>query len=165
MKKTIIIFTTILFVGITKAQVAIGKDEITNSSVLLEFGNEAKGIILPAVDEAPDAVDGTFILDNTIKSVRVMQNGDWTDLTKLGAAAENPFSNAGTDVGEGVIIGAESSGKPGVLVLESATQALVLPKVNEPELNVLSPVAGTIVYDTASSMLAVYDGQNWSFWK
>lgn len=148
-----------------KAQVAIGKESVTNTSVLLEFGDEAKGIILPAVDEASDAADGTFVLDNTTKSVRIKEGGSWTDLTAQGEADANPYSNDGTDVGEGVIIGAENSSKPGVLVLESTTMAMVLPNVRNPHLNVLSPVAGTIVYDTASSMLAVYDGHNWSFWK
>lgn len=150
---------------ISQGQVAIGKETVTNSSVLLEFGDEAKGIILPAVDSALGAVDGTFILDNTSQSVRVMEAGNWIDLTTSGEATANPFINSGSDVGEGVVIGAESSSKPGVLVLESTTMALVLPKVAEPHLNILSPVAGTIVYDTESSMLAVYDGTNWSFWK
>lgn len=162
---TTIVITAFFSANEVKAQVAIGKEDVTNTSVLLEFGDEAKGIILPAVDEAADAVDGTFVLDNTLQSVRVMEGGSWTDLTAPGEATANLFMNAGNDVGEGVVIGAESSSKPGVLVLESTTMALVLPKVAEPHLNVLSPVAGTIVYDTESSMMAVYDGQNWSFWK
>ena len=161
----IAILATVILAEMTQGQVAIGKESVTNSSVLLEFGDEAKGIILPAVDASPGAVDGTFILDNTSQSVRVMEDGSWTDLTAPGEAASNPFINTGSDVGEGVVIGAESSTKPGALVLESTTMALVLPKVAEPHLNILSPVAGTVVYDTASSMMAVYDGQNWSFWK
>lgn len=163
---TAIILSAFFVTNEIKAQVAIGKEDLTNTSVLLEFGDEAKGIILPAVDEAPDAADGTFVLDNTIQSVRVKEGGSWTDLTVQGEADVNPYSNAGTeDVGDGVVIGAESSSKPGVLVLESTTMAMVLPKVENPHLNVLSPVAGTIVYDTESSMLAVYDGHNWSYWK
>lgn len=161
----IAILATVLSAEMTQAQVAIGKESVTNSSVLLEFGDEAKGIILPAVDASSGAVDGTFILDNTSQSVRVMEGGSWTELTAPGEASSNPIVNSGSDVGEGVVIGAETSTKPGVLVLESTTMALVLPKVADPHLNVLSPVAGTIVYDTESSMLAVYDGQNWSFWK
>jgi len=151
-----------------KAQIAIGKTTMTNDSVLLEFGTEAKGIILPAVNTAPGAVNGTFVLDNTTKSVRVMQNGTWTDLSTAGEATPNPYANAGADTIpgiNGVVMGAATSSKPGVLVLESTTKALVLPNVSEPDLNIPSPVAGTMVYDTTNSMLAVYDGVNWTFWK
>jgi len=159
-------FAAILIGGALQAQVAIGKESVTNTSVLLEFGPGNKGIVLPAVSTAPGAADGTFILDTTTKSVRVKQNGSWTDLTALGQAADNPYINTGTtDIGDGVIIGADSTTKPGVLVLESTTKALVLPSVAAPDQIVLSPVAGTMVYDTSVSMLAVYDGHNWSYWK
>ena len=150
------------------AQVAIGKETVTNSSVLLEFSNEAKGIILPAVNSAPGAADGTFILDNTVKAVRVRQNGGWTNLSTEGNAAVNPFVNAGNDIITGnssVIIGASTSTKPGILVLESTTKALVLPKVAEPSTSMPSPVSGTMVYDTQASMIAVFDGSQWSYWK
>lgn len=150
------------------AQVAIGKETVTNNSVLLEFSNEAKGIILPAVNSAPGAVDGTFILDNTVKAVRVRQNGNWTNLSTAGAASVNPYINPGNDINatnSGTIIGDSTSTKPGILVLESTTKAMVLPKVAEPSVNILSPVAGTMVYDAQSSMIAVFDGSNWSFWK
>ncbi|WP_294304351.1 hypothetical protein [uncultured Chryseobacterium sp.] len=175
MKKYLIssMFTAaLLFSAGVKSQIAIGKTPpvtITNSSVLLEFGTEAKGIILPSVTTASDAVNGTFVLNTTTKSVRVKQNGVWTDLTQAGTALTNPYVNAGTiDVTNGVagaVIGAAATTKPGVLVLESTTKALVLPKVSAPETNILSPVSGTMVYDTATSMLAVYDGTGWSYWK
>ncbi len=61
--------------------------------------------------------------------------------------------------------GAETSSKKGVLILESTTQAMVLPQVFEPHLNINGAIAGTIVYDTSCDMLAVYDGVNWSYWK
>ncbi|KFE97266.1 hypothetical protein IX39_20540 [Chryseobacterium formosense] len=171
MKKYItlaIIPAAFLFSGNAKAQIAIGKTTMTNDSVLLEFGSEAKGIILPAVNTAPGAVNGTFVLDNTTKSVRVMQNGTWTDLSTAGQATANPYANAGADTIpgiNGVVMGAATSSKPGVLVLESTIKALVLPKVSEANLNIPSPVAGTMVYDTQTSMLAVYDGANWNYWK
>ncbi len=154
------------------AQVAIGKEDVTNSSVLLEFGTELKGIILPSVNAAPGAVGGTFIFDGTDNSVKVLEeindgnNGNWTNLTENDEPGTgNPFINIGTDSGEGVIIGAATSSKPGVLVLESTTQALVLPQVANPHLNMPGSIAGTMVYDTASDMIAVFDGVNWSYWK
>ena len=57
------IFLTIFIVGSVSifAQVAIGKQSITNDAVSLEFGdyavtNQARGIILPWVNSASDIV-------------------------------------------------------------------------------------------------------------
>lgn len=154
------------------AQVAIGKNSVTNNSVLLEFGTEPKGIILPSVDAAPQAVGGTFIFDITDNSVKVYEeinngtNNNWTNLTENDEpGVAHLFVNTGTDTGEGVIIGADTSTKPGVLVLESTTQAMVLPQVANPHLTMPGSIAGTMVYDTASDMIAIYDGANWSYWK
>lgn len=154
------------------AQVAIGKSSVTNNSVLLEFGSEAKGIILPSVDSAPGAVGGTLLFDITNNSVKVLEekngglNDNWTNLTENEEpGVAHPFINAGPDVGQGVIIGDDTSIKDGVLVLESTTRAMVLPKVANPHLTMPGVIAGTIVYDTAAAMLAVYDGANWSYWK
>lgn len=187
MKSKIILSALILSVSFAaKAQVAIGKTpvppattvEITNSSVLLEFGTEAKGIIVPQVASAPSAAGGTFIF-NSSAGVLAMQvyegrndsgNGGWTNLTGNSIpGAAHTFVNSGTDkipaTGAGAIIGADNTSKRGALVLESTTKALVLPKVANPHLNIKSPVAGTMVYDITADMLAVYDGANWSFWK
>lgn len=164
--KTITTIITLAFTGIAlQAQVLIGKEEVTNSSVLLEFGAEAKGIILPSVNSAPGAAGGTFIVNTTDKAVQYFDGTDWVNLTNEGELVEHTYTNAGTtDVGDGAIIGAETTTKPGVLVLESTTQALVLPKVANPHLTILSPVAGTMVYDTESDSLAVFDGVSWSYW-
>ncbi|WP_148043492.1 hypothetical protein [Chryseobacterium sp. G0240] len=62
-------------------------------------------------------------------------------------------------------MGASTSSAPGVLVLESANKALILPKVAAPHLNVKNPYPGMICYDTASKSMAVFDGLKWSYWK
>ncbi len=147
------------------AQVAIGKEGLTNSSVLLEFSTEARGIILPSVASAPGAAGGTFIFNTADRSVQVFQNTGWTLLTDSNQGVVHPYSNSGTETGTGIIIGAAASSKPGVLVMESTAKAMVLPKVASPHLNIRGAIAGTMVYDTASSALAVYDGAQWSYWK
>ncbi|MGC4128927.1 MAG: hypothetical protein QM564_05060 [Bergeyella sp.] len=157
------------------AQVAIGKTDITNTSVLLEFGSEAKGIIVPQVSSAPGAVGGTFIFNSQDNALEVWEDknnnnaGGWTNLTvNETAGVAHTFTNSGTtDVTgvNGAIIGAGTSTKPGALVLESTTKAMVLPQVANPHLTIPGAIAGTIVYDTAADMLAVYDGANWSYWK
>lgn len=176
MKKLKISALIITFLGnanALSAQIGIGKTTLSNSSVLLEFGSEAKGIIVPQVASAAGAVGGTFIFDSNDKILKVKEeknagvNGNWTNLTQnsLPGATHN-FSNAGSDivVNNGVVIG-NASTKPGALVLESTTKAMVLPKVSNPHTSMTGAIAGTIVYDTSSGMLAVYDGKNWSYWK
>lgn len=150
------------------SQVAIGKNNITNESTLLEFGSEAKGIILPSVDSAPGAVGGTFIANIVDKAVQYHNGTDWISLTGMGESIANPYVNTlipDKATEHGVIIGARTSSKPGVLVLESTSKAMILPKVSNPHTHFKSPVAGTIVYDTNSDSLAVCDGQNWFFWQ
>lgn len=158
-----------MIAGLSHAQVIISNQAsptATNSSVLLEFGNnENKGIILPSVSSVTNPVGGTFAVNTTTKAVQVFDGTAWVNLTDPNELEANTFVNDGTaDTADGVIIGAESSTAPGVLVLESTTQAMVLPKVANPHLTILSPVAGTMVYDTTSDSLAVYDGQEWSYW-
>lgn len=155
------------------AQIGIGTTAITNSSILLEFGNEPKGIILPQVSTSALAAGGTFIFDAADKSVKVKEEKNntvenWTNLTQNSVQGKlHSFSNAGGDFSgnNGVIIGKDSSLKSGVLVLESTTKALVLPKVSNPQTSLKGSIAGTMVYDTDSGMLAVYDGSTWSYWK
>ena len=59
----------------------------------------------------------------------------------------------------GTIIGAETSTAPGVLVLESTTKALILPKMANPHLVIINPESGMIAYDTVSKMFCVFNGQ------
>jgi len=175
MKKIIItsITLTALFLAHkSKAQVVIGKDNVTNSSVLLEFGTDDKGIILPSVSDAPNAVGGTFIFNTEDKAVEVWEARDgetagWTNLTKNEEeGVPHNFVNEGTeDVGEGVVIGSETTTKPGALVLESTSSTVVLPRVASPHQNMPGAIAGTMVYDSDADMIAVYDGANWSYWK
>ena len=77
---------------------------------------------------------------------------------------ETNISEENTDT-NGVIIGADTSDAPGVLVLESATKAMILPKGNNPAANIPNPIIGTICFDTASNSFAIFDGQFWNFWK
>lgn len=169
MKKILIItgvFIVFLSTGKAGAQIAIGKTSITNPSVLFEFGTDPEGIILPSVQSAPGSVGGTFIFNASSRSVQVLEDTSWKNLTDENQGINHSFSNAGTDnPGATVIIGASSTNKPGALVLESSTKAMVLPLVANPHLTMKGAIAGTIVYDTAADMLAVYDGSSWSYWK
>lgn len=139
-------------------------------SVLLGFGDGFnKGIILPEV-ESVDAQNqgGTFVYNTVDQSVQVWEGrngGGWFELTPNGEGTDHPYINAGEDVGAGAIMGSDTTDKDGVLVLESSDKALVLPRIGSPHLKIKSPVAGTMVYDTDTDMLAVFNGETWHFWK
>lgn len=151
------------------AQISIGKSEVTNQSTLVDFNetNNKLGIILPSIEASSnltDASNGTFIFDKNDKKIKMKENNIWINLSDIGNT-DQLVSNNSSEPGEGVIIGAESSNAPGVLVLEATNKAMVLPKIANPHINVASPYPGMICYDTVSKSLAVFDGIYWSYWK
>lgn len=167
MKKYIVFICFTLICFLVNAQVAIGKPNVSNNSTLLDFGTDNKGIVLSTVSTNPsDAVAGTFIVNSTSQSINMLEGTTWKNLTVNGGFSANPFLNTGADVGNGVIIGANISSKPGVLVLESTTRALILPYVANPHTTIGNNASiGTIVYDTTSDSLALFDGVNWHYWQ
>ncbi len=166
--KNLVYFILILS-GFSYAQVAIGKTNVVGSNTLLDFDQSptnSKGIILPAVTNTTNVspTNGTFVFDINTKKVRMVENNVWKDLSDIGNTS-NLISNTSNDIGNGVIMGAETSAATGILVLEATDKAMVLPKISNPHLTVKSPYAGMMCYDTVSKTLAVFDGTNWNYWK
>ena len=177
MKK--IIFTAFLSFTIINinAQLAIGKSNSGNTSVILEFDTSAankKGIVLSAVQNLnnvlsttdPTANNGTFVFDKNDDTVKMYEKNTWINLSDVGSDAKiTPNTTAETSANQGVIIGSATSSAKGVLVLEATNKAMVLPWIDKPHLNVKDPYPGMMCYDTASSSLAVFDGLVWNYWK
>ncbi|KMQ60689.1 hypothetical protein ACM40_13065 [Chryseobacterium sp. BLS98] len=166
MKKIIILAFILAKFSFLTAQVGMGKASVDGDAIL-DFPLSNTGIILPMVDALPTAAaasNGTFLLDKTDFRVKMRENDLWVSLSDPGSLT-GTMPNSSAEAGGGVIIGAASSPAQGVLVLESASKALVLPKVNDPVTSMKSPVAGTICYDTVSKTIAVFDGLKWNFWK
>jgi hypothetical protein len=166
MKKIIIATIIILGYSSMKSQVAMGKTSVDGDAIL-DFPLSNTGIILPMVDTLPTGIaasNGTLLLDKTDNTIKMRENNLWVPLSDAGSLT-GTTPNTSPEQGEGVIIGASTSSAQGVLILESANKALVLPKVNDPVASMKSPVAGTICYDTVSKTMAVFDGLKWSFWK
>lgn len=174
MKKVITILIIILAVTLD-AQIAIGKEEVSNESVVLEFGHtENRGLILPYV-ETKDAIteEGTIIFDIEDHKVKYLRDGGvWENLSEddgttatIGAA---DISIQSADKIEQITaktgIGTPTS-TDGILVLEDSDKAMILPKVPSPHENIIDPAPGMLVYDTTAKQLAVYNGTVWSFWK
>lgn len=170
MKTIINTITLVLLANFASGQVAIGKTSVDGNYTLLDFNDDlsnVRGIILPSVDNAPTLTSnnhGTFVFDKSDNKVKMYENGAWVDLTDEGNSDDVPLNNS-IDNGGGAIIGAETSMAQGVLVLESDEKALILPKIQNPHINVKNPYPGMICYDKISRTMAVFDGVNWSFWK
>ncbi|MDM1547184.1 hypothetical protein HX096_04850 [Empedobacter falsenii] len=90
-----------------------------SESTLMQFEDGyTNGIILPANDQAPiNPTNGTFILDQSDKRVKVFENNQWKNLSYEGNLSDI-ISNPSDDLGDGVILGSETSNAKGVLVLE-----------------------------------------------
>ena len=173
MKKIIAtIFLTMMFSA--NAQVIIGDAVGTapvKTSVLLEFAlGQNKGLILPYVRTMPATpTEGTILLDaSTATTARVKYyNGTWQDLSGQDGNVTAALANQPTNITETgtSIIGATSSPADGVLVLESATKAMVLPIVADVQ-NIPSPSPGMMVYINkfGRKRLAVFNGTRWSYW-
>ncbi|WP_313577993.1 hypothetical protein [Chishuiella sp.] len=167
MKK--LIYIILLFGIYSKAQISIGKPNVDGSSTILDFdqtSTNSKGIILPAVTNTTTVIptNGTFLFDTQEKKIRMYENNSWKNLSETGDDSKI-FMNSSEDIGNGVIIGSESSSAIGILVLESVDKAMILPKIENPHLTVKNPYVGMICYDTTSKSMAVFDGLNWNYWK
>lgn len=166
--------TTFLILSYTGVfcQIAIGKSTISSPSVLLEFGNEPRGLILPWVDTTQgmtDAVPGTIAFDLSNHKVKYLRGGStpgWVDLSvdDTGIADASSQSSRYDIASAKVIMGASMTQAPGILVLESSNRALILPKMENPHLNIISPSPGMIAYDSLHKQLAIFNGNVWTFW-
>lgn len=165
--KNIVLLIGFLSSGLAFAQVGIGKESIDGDGILDFAPNTTNGIMLPIVETLPnDAVAGTILMDKNDKIVKMKDNAAWLPLSDAGSVNNATF-NTNTEVAgpNRVIIGNSSTAAPGVLVLESADKALILPKIADPHINVKSPYPGMICYDTVSKTMAVFDGLKWNYWK
>ena len=176
MKKYRIIALVIFAFTGSKAQVIFNPDigqTSSSPSVLLEFGTQPKGLLLPWVTNTTGvagAVAGTVVYDISDKKVKYLKDGPgagWIDLSVDATGVVNTtLQDTPTDAANAkTIIGNRTAAAPGILVLESPTKAMVLPKLGSPYANIINPSAGMVVYDTTTKQLAVFNGTVWSFWK
>lgn len=177
MKKNITTIFVILAVFTANAQISIGgKESVEGTSTILDFNDVATntmGIILPSVDNLTNSLasttinnNGTFLFDKSTSKVKMYENNAWVDLSSAGNSSQIVANTSNeSPSNQGTIIGSETSNAKGVLVLESANKAMVLPKIANPHINVKSPYPGMMCYDTVSKSLALFDGSVWNYWK
>lgn len=177
MKKIILTICFLATVHFASAQVSIGgKTNVEGTSTILDFNstlNNTNGIILPAVTNltlalasSPTYNNGTFLFDKNTGMIKMFENNTWVNLSGAGNVA-SIMVNTTVESGEnqGVIIGSDSSNAKGVLVLESADKAMILPRIATPHTTVKSPYPGMMCYDTTSKTIALFDGSVWNYWK
>ena len=178
---------SVMIASLSFAQVAIGKSNISNTSVSLEFGTGNKGIILPWANNstgvslpASGNKSGTLILDVNDKKVKLSKNdGTWFDLTvhnleKPATGGNIVINNAlqtnaafpeKTDAKTMIGGNPTTDSTPGILVLADTNKAMIPPLVTDPATNIKNPAPGMMVYDSAKKLLAVYNGTVWSYWR
>lgn len=172
MKKIIALLIVSLSASQVEAQVAVGKTNVTNTSVSLEFANtENRGLVLPYVtDKSGITENGTIIYDTTDHKVKYLKDNVWFDFS-VDASGTADLSIQGADKTEqpaakvAIYTTGNSDNTAGILVLGDTNKAMILPQVASPHLNIINPSPGMMVYDTTKRQLAVYNGTVWSFWK
>ncbi|MDG4947015.1 hypothetical protein NMK71_11390 [Weeksellaceae bacterium KMM 9713] len=177
MKTIINIIIASLTLGAMSAQVAIEKDVMSSSSVILEFndtrvGNSNgvnKALILPVVSTInSNSVAGTIWFDAAANKIQHFKmNGvdkQVVDMSAAGSDESTPSFDEEANISNGTIIGEETPNTPpGVLVLEANDKAMVLPVVDGVRA-VINPEPGSMVYDRSTKSVAVFNGEVWSFW-
>lgn len=175
MKKLTILLSVFLF-GNWNAQVIFGDAVGTatdKTSVLMEFSNAGnRGMILPYVtSKAGIVTPGSMILDATTPTAAKVEyyNGStWVDLSVQNAnvssfLAAQPVSRENANAK--TVIGSSTSSADGILVLESANKAMVLPIVSSHQ-SIVNPAPGmmALINNGGNKILAVYNGNQWAFW-
>lgn len=175
--KILILAMLVTSIGV-KSQITIGKQEVSNNSVSLEFGGtENRGFILPYItDKSSITVEGSTIYDTTDHKVKYLKDaGVWANLSEddgtVATIGTADLSVQGSDKTEqltaktAVGTNGATDTTDGILVLTDTDKAMILPKVASPHTNIINPAPGMMVYDTTSKQLAVFNGTAWSFWK
>lgn len=172
--KKLTITVMLLLTVVLQAQIAIGKEDVSNSSVSLEFAEtENRGLILPYIEDYTGITEeGTIIYDIADHKVKYLKDGGvWQNLSEddgttatIGTVDLSIQSSKTEQLTAKTGIGNPTS-TDGILVLEDSDKAMILPKVASPHENIINPAPGMMVYDTATKQLAVYNGTVWSFWK
>lgn len=185
MKKSIYTLIFCVLATTASAQVSIGgKQSVEGTTTILDFNSDTDGkksdgtenslgIILPAVENTTNTLaadtsqnNGTFLFDSSDKKVKMYENETWVALSEAGDNTQITVNNTKeSSKDQGAIIGSPSSSAKGVLVLESADKAMILPRIANPHTTVKSPYPGMMCYDTVSKTLAVFNGSVWSYWK
>ena len=176
MKKNLFFPLFFLIINTMSAQVIFGDNvgaAANKTSVLMEFSNAGnRGLILPYITNKTGlTTPGSIILNATTPTAAKVEyyNGTtWVDLSNQ-TANVSPFLAiqpvARENSNAKVVIGSSTSTADGILVLESADKAMVLPVISSYQ-DIVNPAPGmmALINNGGTKILAVYNGNQWSFW-
>ena len=166
--KNVVFLTIILICNISLAQVSIGNENARGASILDLGGGTLNGIVLPYNNTTINPINGMLRVDANTSKIQLFTENDWVDLTEQGEMPVDYNNNEEIAINSGVTISDNEINNPdliGVLVLESKSKALTLPQIINPHINVVDPPIGMICYDPQNKVIAMYNGQNWYFYK
>lgn len=169
--KNIISIILVLGFNYVFCQVAFGGKTTVDGSGVLDFSeNLNKGIILPWVEDITKIKHsaGTLLFDVNEKKVKWYNGEVWEDLSVTEGAIDTAeiadFPENEIILKSAVILGEPNGAPIGVLSLNAANKALILPKNKEPWLTIKNPEPGTISYDTINDVICIFNGKEWTFW-
>lgn len=146
---------------------------IDKTSVLMEFSNAGnRGLILPYItDKTGLTTPGSIILNATTPTAAKVEYYNGTTWVDLSVQSANVSSFLGVqpvakeNASAKMVIGSSTSAADGILVLESSTKAMLLPVVSSYQ-DIVNPAPGmmVLVNNGGIKTLAVYNGNQWSFW-
>tara|TARA_R110000751_G_scaffold937_21_gene3576 strand:- start:29995 stop:30474 length:480 start_codon:yes stop_codon:yes gene_type:complete len=156
--KAIIILITTLMSAFCTAQVLINRTTASSSSVVLEFGNEAKGIVLEPIDFLSSPSTGTLIFDDNSGSFRYFNGTSWSPVITGGTSnSVTSYPASGQ-----IILNDSNSAADGIFIIEDDARAMVLPVVPNGALTIKEPSIGHMYYDPVSQSIKVFNGVSWT---
>jgi hypothetical protein len=156
--KAIIILITTLTSALCAAQVLIDRTTASSSSVILEFGNEAKGIVLEPIDLTSSMSPGTMIFDDNSGSFRYFNGTSWSPV--INGGTENSVTSY--PASGKVILNDSNSTADGIFIIEDYTRAMVLPVVPNGTLTIKEPSIGHMFYGPENQSIKVFNGVSWT---
>lgn len=165
--KNRIYLTIILLSNTINAQVSIGVENPRGASIL-DLGGNLNGLVLPYNTSTTNPINGMLRVDANTSKIQLFSDNDWVDLTEQGKMPLDYNTNEETSTNSGVSISDNDLNDPdlvGVLVLNSKNKALTLPQIVNPHINIVDPPTGMICYDPQNKVIAIFNGQNWYFYK
>lgn len=154
--------------SINYAQVSFGRSDARGAS-LIDFGKgNINGIVLPYHYNTVSPVEGTFRVNLNNSKIQYYDGHNWIDLTEQGSINVEVNTNEEIASNNGIIITDKkdvTNHPKGILVLESDHRTITLPHVDRPHQTIVDPPIGMMCYDSFNKVIAIFNGNNWSFYK
>ncbi|KKP38047.1 MAG: hypothetical protein UR28_C0024G0002 [Candidatus Peregrinibacteria bacterium GW2011_GWF2_33_10] len=139
--------------------VGIGISDPDNSAILHVNANN-KGVLIPRMASLVTAPPTGLILYNTSTNIINYYNG--TDWVPLDMTIESDPNTSGTNVAEGVVIGATTVDATAKLEVKSTTLGVLFPRMTSAQRDLInSPAEGLLIYNTSMNQFQYFTDNKW----